>query len=96
MKLSKDIFKTILDYVGLLHYLHSEKAFTVDLICLKFNISKWVVYKQIRYWEEHGYISILATLGEKGGKQYTYQATAKLEQKLRDILALLLKDKDLV
>ena len=93
MKLSKDIFETVLDYTNLLLYLYSEKAFTIDQICSRFNISKWVAYKQVKYWEEKGYVGVLTTLGEGGGKQYKYQISDKFQEVVEDILVSLLKSR---
>jgi len=91
MLLPKDIFVATTEYVRFLLYLYSEKVFTVEQLSSEFNISKWVLYKQVRYWEGQDYVSIIAMVGRKGGKQYHYQATDKLEHQLKDILVLLLK-----
>jgi len=93
MILPQDIFMTTKEYMEFLLYLYSEKVFVVEQLSSAFNISKWVLYKQVKYWEEQEYITLISTLGRKGGKQYHYQTTDKLERQLKDILILLLKSR---
>lgn len=91
MILPRDIFETTKEYVDFLLYLYSVKAFTVEQLSLKFNISNWVLYKRVKYWEEQDYINIISTLGEKGGKQYHYQITKKLDNLVKALLTKLQK-----
>ena len=94
MILPKDIFATTMEYIKFLLFLHSEKVFTIENLSSEFNISKWVLYKQVKYWKRQKYIVIITKVGEKGGKLYHYQATNKLELQLRETLELLLKNLD--
>jgi predicted transcriptional regulator len=96
MILPQDIFATTKEYIEFILYLYSSKVFTVEQIISNFNVSKWLLYKRIRFWEKQGYITIVSTVGKKGGKQYHYQATDKLELQLRDITNLLLMSKELM
>ena len=89
MILSYDIFKTTKENIKFLLYLYSEKDFTMEDLSLKFNISKWVLYKKVKHWKRQKYVAITKTVGRKGGKQYYYQATKKLEIVLKDFLSML-------
>ena len=92
--LPKDIFATTMEYIKFLLFLHSEKVFTIEKLSSEFNISKWVLYKQVKYWKRQKYIIIVTKVGEKGGKLYHYQTTDRLELQLRETLELLLKNLD--
>ncbi len=93
MILPKDIFKTTKEYIRFLLYLYSEKIFTVEKLSLEFNISKWVLYKQLKSWKRQKYTTVISKVGEEGGKLYYYQTTDKLELHLKDILTSLLKSR---
>jgi len=64
-------------------YIYSGEIFIAEVLVSRFDISKWVVYKNLRYWEKQEYISIVSTVGKKGGKQYNYQITDKLKTQLK-------------
>ena len=91
MILPQDIFETTKEYVEFLIYLYSAKVFTVEELSLRFNISKWMIYKRVKYWKEQDYINIISTLGEKGKKQYHYQITDKLTSLFKEISNILKK-----
>jgi len=93
MILPKDIFITTIEYVRFLLYLSKGKVFTVEELSSKFGISKWLLYKHVKYWEKQNYISLVSMIGKKGGKMYHYKATSKLEIQIQDILKILLKSK---
>ena len=94
MIIPKDIFTDAIEYIRFLLYLFRKGGVTVEQMSSEFNISKWLLYKRVKYWEEQGDIILITTVGKKGGKQYRYQATDRIKQKSRDILGLLLKNKE--
>lgn len=89
MILPQDIFETTREYVEFILYLHSAKVFTIEQLSLKFNISKWLLYKRVKYWENQGYITVISTVGEKGGKHYHYRITESLDVILDKLLSVL-------
>jgi predicted transcriptional regulator len=95
MILPKDIFTTSKEHIKFLLYLYSEKTFNINEVSSAFNISKWVLYKQVRYWKVQNYVTIVASVGKIGGKQYQYQVTDKLTFLLKEFLSMLLKKLDL-
>jgi len=92
--LKQEIFETTKEYVVFIMYLYNVKAFTVEQLSLRFNISKWLLYKRVKYWEKQGYVLITSMVGEKGGKQYQYKIAEKLEHHLEEILQLLKGEMD--
>lgn len=93
MVLPKDIFATTKEYIKFLLFIYSEKVFTVEQLSSEFNISKWVIYKQVKYWKRLKYVSIIKMIGKKAGKQYHYQITDVLNTYLKDILVSILKSR---
>ena len=84
-----DIFTDFVSYVRFVIYIYSSKTFTAEILSSRFNIAKWVVYKDLKYWERKGYITIISMVGKKGGKQYHYQITDKLKAQLRESITSL-------
>lgn len=95
MILLQDIFATTKESIGFLLHLYTVRSFTIEQISSHFNISKWVLYKKVKYWEEAKMITLITQKGEKGGKQYKYQITNRLSTYLRNILFFLIEELDL-
>jgi len=89
MRLPKNLFKTVKEYLEFLAYLKSKSFFTVKEISSETGIKEMVLYKQIEVWEREELIEKKTRSGSLGGRENRYKFTQKAKGELKSFSTIL-------
>lgn len=80
MRLPKNLFKAVKEYLEFLAYLKSKSFFTVKEISSETGIKEMVLYKQIEVWEREELVEKKTRSGSLGGRENRYKFTPKAQK----------------